>query len=360
MERVYNFSAGPAVIDQSVLEKAASDLVYYQDKGMSVMEMSHRSSMFVDIYNAAVAVIREVLSVPDDYAVLFMQGGATLQFSGVPLNLMTGQKKADYIDTGNFAHLAMKEAEKYGAVNIAGSSLADNYTYIPDVNTLALTPDADYVYITTNNTIYGTRYIELPQTGAVPLVADMSSNIGSEPMDVTKFGVIFAGAQKNIGPAGICLMFIRKDLLGRQNLLCPKLMNWKLEAEKDSMLNTPNTWGIYMMKLVFEWMKDKGGIAALYEDNQKKAGLLYDYIDGSKLFTNPVEPQYRSLMNVTFVTGDPDKDAAFVKACTANGLQNIKGHRNVGGMRASIYNAMPMAGVEKLIQVMREFEQSNL
>ena len=360
MERVYNFSAGPAVIDQTVLEKAASELVCYQNKGMSVMEMSHRTSMFMDIYNEAVALVREVLSVPDDYAVLFMQGGATLQFSGIPMNLMTGTKTADYIDTGNFAHLALLEAKKYGTVNVAGSSRDDNYTFIPEMDSLTLTPNADYVYITTNNTIYGTRYIDFPDTKAVPLVADMSSNIGSEPMDVSRFGVIFAGAQKNIGPAGICLMLIRKDLLGKENPLCPKLMNWKLEAEKDSMLNTPNTWGIYMMKLVFAWMKEQGGIPAFYQRNQKKAALLYDYIDESQLFSNPVAKKYRSLMNVTFVTGDPDKDAAFVKACKENGLENIKGHRNVGGMRASIYNAMPMAGVEKLVQVMREFEKSNL
>ena len=360
MERVYNFSAGPAVIDETVLQKAADELVCYRDKGMSVMEMSHRTSMFMDIYNEAIAVIREVLSVPDNYSVLFMHGGATLQFSGIPLNLMTGSKTADYIDTGNFAHLALKEAEKYGTVNVAGSSLDRNYTYIPDLKSLKLTPDADYVYITSNNTIYGTRYIAFPETGKVPLVADMSSNIASEPVDVSRFGVIYAGAQKNIGPAGLCLMLIRKDLIGKESPLCPKLMSWALEDKGESMLNTPNTWGIYMMKLVFEWMKEKGGIDAFYANNQKKAALLYDYIDASKLFQNPVEPQYRSLMNVTFVTGDEAKDAAFVKACTQNGLLNIKGHRNVGGMRASIYNAMPMAGVEKLVQVMREFEKSNL
>jgi phosphoserine aminotransferase len=360
MERVYNFSAGPAVIDQGVLEKAAYELVCYRDKGMSVMEMSHRSSMFMDIYNGAAAIVREVLSVPDDYAVLFLQGGATLQFSGVPLNLMTGTKAADYIDTGNFAHLALKEAEKYGTVNVAASSREDDYTYIPDMKTAKLTPGADYTYITTNNTIYGTRYIELPEIAGVPLVADMSSNIASEPMDVNKFGVIFAGAQKNIGPAGVCLMLIRKDLLGREHPLCPKLINWKMQTEKDSMLNTPNTWGIYMMKLVFEWMKEKGGVEALYQNNLKKAGILYDAIDNSKLFNNPVVKKYRSLMNVTFVTGDKEKDAAFVKVCAENGLQNIKGHRNVGGMRASIYNAMPIAGVEKLIKVMHDFEKDNL
>ena len=272
---------------------------------------------------------------------------------------MTGSKTADYVDTGNFAHLAIKEAQKYGTVNVAGSSLDANYTFIPALGDLKLTPDADYVYITTNNTIYGTRYIQLPDTKGVPLVADMSSNIASEPLDVTKYGVIFAGAQKNLGPAGLCLMLIRKDLIGKENPLCPKLMNWALQEKGNSMVNTPNTYGIYMLKLVFQWMKDNGGIDAFYQKNQQKAALLYDAIDESKLFTNPVEKQYRSLMNVTFVTGDPDKDAAFVKYCKENGLENIKGHRNVGGMRASIYNAMPLAGVEKLVQVMREFEKDN-
>ncbi len=360
MERVYNFSAGPAVIDLSVLEKAANELVCYRDKGMSVMEMSHRSAMYVDIYNETVALVREVLSVPDDYTVLFLQGGATLQFSGVPLNLMTGSKTADYLDTGNFAHLAMAEAQKYGTVNVAASSRDDNYTYIPEMKDVKLTPGADYVFITTNNTIYGTRFIDLPDTMGVPLVADMSSNIASQPLDVSKFGVIFAGAQKNLGPAGLCLMLIKKDLIGKENPLCPKLMNWALQEKGDSMVNTPNTYGIYMLKLVMEWMKAGGGIEAFYQNNLKKAALLYDAIDASKLFSNPVVEKYRSLMNVTFVTGDPDKDAAFVKFCKQNGLENIKGHRNVGGMRASIYNAMPVAGVEKLVKVMREFEKDNL
>jgi phosphoserine aminotransferase len=360
MERVYNFSAGPAVIDESVLRKAADELVCYRDKGMSVMEMSHRSAMYVDIYNETVALVKEVLSVPDDYAVLFLQGGATLQFSGVPLNLLTGSKVADYLDTGNFAHLALKEAEKYGTVNVAGSSLKDNYVYIPEMKDLKLTPDADYVYITTNNTIYGTRFIELPDTKGVPLVADMSSGIASEPLDVTRYGVIFAGAQKNLGPAGLCLMLIRKDLLGKEHPLCPKLMSWAQQEKNESMVNTPNTYGIYMLKLVMEWMKAGGGIEAFYQTNLKKAELLYNAIDGSKLYRNPVVKKYRSLMNVTFVTGDEAKDDAFVKFCKKNGLDNIKGHRNVGGMRASIYNAMPMAGVEKLVQVMREFEKTNL
>ena len=360
MERVYNFSAGPAMIDQSVLEKAASELVCYGDKGMSVLEMSHRTPMFMDIYNEALALFREVMGVPEGYDVLFLQGGATMEFAAIPLNLMTGSRTADYLDTGNFAHLAAEEAKKYGTVNIVASSRADNYTYIPDVDQIQYTPDADYVYITTNNTIYGTRYGKLPNTGNVPLVADASSNILSEPMDVSRFGVIYAGTQKNIGPAGMAIVIVRKDLLGKANPLCPKVLNWAEQAKNDSMLNTPNTFAIYMLKLVCEWMKSRGGVPAMYAYNQAKAKLLYDYLDGSKLFKNPVQKEYRSLMNVTFVTGDEAKDNAFCKMCTQNGLVNIKGHRNVGGMRASIYNAMPREGVEKLVQVMAQFEKDAL
>ena len=360
MERVYNFSAGPAVIDESVLQKAASELFCYPGKGMSVLEMSHRTGMFMDIYNSAIALFREVMGVPDTHELLFLHGGATMQFAGVPLNLLTGSRVADYLDTGNFAHLAAEEAKKYGTVNTIASSRADNYTYIPSLAGLLFTPEADYVHITTNNTIYGTRYIELPDTGAVPLVADASSNILSEPMDVSRFGVLYAGTQKNIGPAGMAIVVVRKDLLGRANPLCPKVINWAEQAKNDSMINTPNTFAIYMIKLVCEWMKENGGVPAFYAINQAKAKLLYDAIDNSKLFSNPVRKEYRSLMNVTFVTGNADKDDAFCKYCKQNGLVNIKGHRNVGGMRASIYNAMPMAGVQKLVDVMTRFERENL
>ena len=360
MERVYNFSAGPAVIDQSVLERAAAELVCYPGKGMSVLEMSHRTSMFMDIYNEAISLFRELMGVPDGYEVLFLHGGATMQFSGVPLNLLTGSKVADYLDTGNFAYLAAEEAKKYGTVNIVASSRADNYTYIPDVTAIPFTKDADYVYLTTNNTIYGTRFIQLPDTGNVPLVADASSNILSEPMDVSRFGVIFAGTQKNIGPAGLCVLVARKDLLGKANPLCPKVIDWAQQAKNESMINTPNTFAIYMIKLVCEWMKQNGGVPAFYERNVLKANLLYDYIAQSKLFTSPVVPAYRSLMNVTFVTGDEAKDDAFCKYCAKNGIQNIKGHRNVGGMRASIYNAMPVEGVKKLVEVMAAFEKEAL
>ena len=360
MERVYNFSAGPAVMDESVLEKAARELPGYPGKGMSVLEMSHRTPMFMDIYNEALALFRELMGVPEGYEVLFLHGGATMQFSGVPLNLLAPGGTADYLDTGNFAHLAAEEAKKYGTVNVVASSRADNYTYIPEVEKVAFTPGASYAYITTNNTIYGTRYIRLPETGETPLVGDASSNILSEPMDVSRFGVLFAGTQKNIGPAGLCVLVVRKDLLGRKaNPLCPKIIDWAEQAKNDSMINTPNTFAIYMLKLVCEWMKENGGVPAFYERNVAKAKLLYDYLDGSKLFKNPVQPQYRSLMNVTFVTGDEARDDAFCKYCQKNGLVNIKGHRNVGGMRASIYNAMPMAGVEKLVRTMAAFEKDN-
>ncbi len=359
MERVFNFSAGPAMIAKSVLEKARDELVSYPGKGMSVMEMSHRSSMYVDIFNETKALLQKLMNIPEEYEILFLQGGATLQFSAVPLNLLTGSGKADYVDSGNFAHLAMEEAKRYGTVKMVASSREENYTYVPDVDQIQWNADADYAYITTNNTIYGTRYTKIPDTGKVPLVADMSSNILSEPMDVSKFGVIFAGAQKNIGPAGLCIVIVRKDLLGRENPLCPKLMSWAQEVKNDSMLNTPNTYGIYMAKLGFEWLLSLGGVEAIYRQNVEKAALLYDALDQSKLFKAPARKDCRSLMNVTFVTGDADKDAAFVKYASQNGLVNLKGHRNVGGMRASIYNAMPVEGVQKLVQVMKAFEKEN-
>ena len=360
MERVFNFSAGPSMIDPSVLEKVAAEMLCYGDKGMSVLEMSHRSGMFMDIYQEALALFREVMGVPEGYDVLFLQGGATMEFSAVPLNLMAGSKVADYIDSGNFAHVAAEEAKKYGTVNIVASSREQNYTYVPDVDQITFTPGADYVYMTTNNTIYGTRYIRLPDTGSVPLVADASSNILSEPMDVSKFGVVFAGTQKNIGPAGLCIVVVRSDLLGKASPLCPKVIDWAQQAKNDSMINTPSTFAIYMIKLVCEWMKANGGVPAFYQTNVAKAKILYDYLDQSKLFKNPVQREFRSLMNVTFVTGDEAKDDAFCKYCAKNGLVNIKGHRNVGGMRASIYNAMPVEGVQKLVSVMAQFEKEAL
>ena len=357
MDRVYNFSPGPSQLALPVLEKAQKDLLCYGSTGMSVMEMSHRSKMYTDIYDQTVADLKELMAIPEEYEVVFLQGGATQQFSAIPLNLMVN-KKADYIDSGNFAHLAAEEGKRYGEVNVVASSRADNYTYVPDVKNLPLTEGADYLHITQNNTIYGTRYVELPESAA-PLVCDASSMILSEVMDVSKYGVIYAGAQKNIGPSGLCVLIVRKDLLGRTMDICPKLLNWQVQVDKGSMYNTPNTWGIYVAGLTFQWLKEQGGVAAMEKINIEKAAMLYEFLDNSKLFKATAQPKYRSRMNVTFITGDPDKDAAFVKAAAGAGLVNLKGHRTVGGMRASIYNAMPVEGVQKLVAFMKEFEAQN-
>ena len=355
MERVYNFAPGPSMLATEVLEKAQKELLCYGSTGMSVMEMSHRSRMYLDIFEKTVADLKDVMQVPDGYKVMFVQGGATLMFASVAMNLMDGGK-ADYIDSGNFAHNALVEAQKYGEVVVAGSSREDNYTYIP---AYTLSPDAKYVHITTNNTIYGTRYDHVPDTGSVPLVADMSSNILSEVYDVSKFGVIYAGAQKNVAPAGVVILIVREDLLGHELPITPKVMSFKKMAEADSMLNTPNCFGIYMAGLTFEWLKKQGGVAAMEKVNIEKAKLLYDFLDESSLFRGTAKEQYRSRMNVTFVTGDADKDAAFVKEAASRGLVNLKGHRIVGGMRASIYNAMPIEGVRALVAFMKEFEMKN-
>ena len=358
MERVYNFSPGPSMLAQPVLEKAQKDLMVYGNTGMSVMEMSHRSKMYTDIFDKTVADLRALMHIGDDYEVLLLQGGATLQFSAIPLNLMV-KGKADYVDSGNFAHLAAEEAKRYGEVNIAATSREDNYTYVPDMAAAKFDPDADYVHITQNNTIYGTRFVELPDVKA-PLVADASSMILSEPMDVNRYGVIYAGAQKNIGPSGLCVVVVRKDLLGHAKPICPKLMDWKVEADKGSMYNTPPCYSIYMCKLVLEWLKNEvGGLKAMEKRNVEKAALLYDFLDRSKLFKGCAEKESRSIMNVTFVTGDKDLDAKFVQEAAAAGFVNLKGHRSVGGMRASIYNAMPREGVEKLVQFMENFEKEN-
>ncbi len=355
MNRVYNFAPGPSMLATEVLEKVQKDLLCYGSTGMSVMEMSHRSKMYLEIFEKTVADFKDVMGVPEGYKVMFLQGGATAMFSAVPLNLMQGGK-ADYIDSGNFAHNALVEAQKYGEVNVAGSSREDNYTYIP---AYTLSPDARYVHITTNNTIYGTRYDHVPDTGDIPLVADMSSNILSEVYDVSKFGVIYAGAQKNVAPAGVVILVVREDLLGHELPITPKVMSFKKMADADSMLNTPNCFGIYVAGLTFEWLKKQGGVAAIEKVNIEKANLLYDFLDNSKLFKGTAQEKYRSRMNVTFVTGDADKDATFVKEATARGLVNLKGHRIVGGMRASIYNAMPIEGVVKLVEFMKEFEMKN-
>ncbi len=355
MDRVYNFAPGPSMLPLPVLEKVQKDLLCYGSTGMSVMEMSHRSRMYLDIFEKTVADLREVMGVPEGYKVMFLQGGATAMFSAVPLNLMQGGK-ADYVDSGNFAHNALVEAQKYGEVVTAGSSREDGYSYIPDYT---LSPDAKYVHITTNNTIYGTRWDHVPETNGVPLVADMSSNILSEVYDVSKFGVIYAGAQKNVAPAGVVILVIREDLLGHELPITPKVMSFKKMADADSMLNTPNCFGIYVAGLTFEWLKKQGGVAAIEKVNIEKANLLYDFLDNSKLFRGTAQEKYRSRMNVTFVTGDADKDAAFVKEATARGLVNLKGHRIVGGMRASIYNAMPIEGVQALVAFMKDFEARN-
>ena len=341
MERVFNFAPGPSMLPLPVLEQIQKELLCYGSTGMSVMEMSHRSKMYLDIFNQTVADLREVMAIPDHYKVIFPQGGATAMFAAVAMNLMDGGH-ADYVDSGNFAHNALVEAQKYGAVNVAGSSRAENYTHIPDYT---LSPDAKYVHITTNNTIYGTRWDHIPDTGDVPLVADMSSNILSEVYDVRKFGVIYAGAQKNVAPAGVVILIVREDLLGRALPITPKVMDFAKLAAADSMLNTPNCFGIY--------------VAGLEARNIEKAKLLYDYLDESKLFTGTAQKRDRSRMNVTFVTGDAELDAKFVKEAAAQGLVNLKGHRIVGGMRASIYNAMPVEGVQKLVDFMKQFETEN-
>ena len=352
MNRVYNFAPGPSMLPLEVLEQVQKDLLCYGSTGMSVMEMSHRSKMYLEIFNQTVADLKDVMAVPDGYKIMFLQGGATAMFAAVAMNLMQGGK-ADYIDSGNFAHNALVEAQKYGEVVVAGSSREDGYAYIPDYT---LSPDAKYVHITTNNTIYGTRYDHVPDTGSVPLVADMSSNILSEVYDVSKFDVIYAGAQKNVAPAGVVILIVREDLLGHELPITPKVMSFKKMADADSMLNTPNCFGIYVAGLTFEWIRAQGGVAALEKVNIEKAKLLYDFLDESALFHGTARAKDRSRMNVTFVTGDAEKDAAFVKAAAAQGLVNLKGHRIVGGMRASIYNAMPIEGVRALVDFMKDFE----
>ncbi len=361
MDRVYNFSAGPSMLPLPVLEKAQSELVCYGSSGMSVMEMSHRSTMYEEIIAKAEADLRKLMNIPENYKVLFLQGGASMQFAQVPLNLLSAYKtgKADYINSGNFANLAIKEAKRYADVKEVASSKDVTYTQIPDWDEKEFREDADYFYICGNNTIYGTRYTKLPETGKVPLVADLSSCILSQEYDVSKFGIIFAGAQKNVGPAGVTIVIIRDDLLGHSLDICPVMLDYQTMAEKGSMYNTPPTYGIYMAGLTFDYLLANGGVPAMYEKNVYKAKLLYDYLDESKLFSNPVRHCDRSLMNVTFVTGDADKDSAFCKAATAAGFVNLKGHRSVGGMRASIYNAMPVEGIEKLIAFMKDFEAKN-
>ena len=359
MARVYNFSAGPSMLPESVLRRAAAEMLDYEGSGQSVMEMSHRSKTYDAIIKSCEALLREVMEIPDNYKVLFLQGGASSQFAMVPMNLMTGSGKADFVITGQWATKAYKEAARYGEAKAVASSKDETFSYIPKLDPATFTPDADYFHICMNNTIYGTLFHELPQTGNVPLVADVSSCILSEPIDVSRFGVLYAGAQKNMAPAGLTVVIIREDLIGKAMEITPTMFNYQTHADNDSMFNTPPCYSIYMCKLVLEWIKNEiGGHQNMKKINEKKAAILYDFLDRSKVFRGTVVKEDRSLMNVPFVTGDEELDARFVKEAAAAGFVNLKGHRSVGGMRASIYNAMPIEGVEKLVAFMEEFEKT--
>jgi phosphoserine aminotransferase len=348
------------MLPESVLKKAALEMLDYQNSGQSVMEMSHRSKIFETIIQSCEALLREVMEIPDNYKVLFLQGGASSQFAMVPLNLMTGSGKADFVITGQWANKAYQEAARYGQANIVASSKDKTFSYIPKLDKSEFTPDADYFHICLNNTIYGTRFTELPDTGDIPLVADISSCILSEPIDVSKFGLLYAGAQKNVAPAGLTIVIIREDLIGKARDITPTMFNYKTHSEHNSMYNTPPCYQIYICKLVLEWIRDEiGGLKKMKEINEKKAKILYDYLDLSTLFRGTVEKESRSLMNVPFVTGSEELDAEFVKQAAEREFVNLKGHRTVGGMRASIYNAMPVEGVEKLVEFMREFEEKH-
>lgn len=355
MERVYNFSAGPSTLPLEVLQKAQADLVCYGNSGMSIMEMSHRSADFEAVRAGAEDAIRRLLSVPDNYKVLFMHGGATAQFAAIPLNLMNGSGKADYVLSGVFSKKASVEAKKYGDVAIAASSAGANFAFVPATTRESFRPDADYVHICFNNTIFGTRFPYIPDTGDIPLVADMSSCIASEPIDVSKFGVIYAGAQKNFGIAGVGIVIIREDLIGNAREATPAILNYQLMAENDSMYNTPPCWAMYLTKLVCDWLIEKGGLEAAKQRNEEKAALLYDYLDHQDFYIAPVDQASRSIMNVVFRTEDPELDKLFVSEAAKAGLKSLKGHKAVGGIRASIYNAMPREGVEKLVAFMKQF-----
>lgn len=359
MSRVYNFSAGPAVLPEEVLKEVAAEMLDCNGTGMSVLEMSHRSPAFQSIIDEAERDLREVMKIPDNYKVLFLQGGASLQFAMIPMNLMKN-RVADYIVTGQWAKKAYEEASKYGKVNKIASSEDQTYTYIPDCSDLPISEDADYVYICENNTIYGTKYKTLPNTKGKLLVADVSSCFLSEPVDVSKYGIIYGGVQKNVGPAGMVIAIIREDLITEDVLEgTPTMMKYKTHADHGSMYNTPNCFNIYVCGKVFKWLKKMGGLEVMKQRNEEKAKILYDFLDQSRLFKGTVRKEDRSLMNVPFVTGDPEMDAKFVKEAKAAGLENLKGHRTVGGMRASIYNAMPVEGVKALVEFMKKFEEAN-
>jgi phosphoserine aminotransferase len=359
MTRVYNFSAGPSMLPEPVLAKAASELLDCNGSGQSVMEMSHRSPEYQAIIDAAEAGLRGVMNIPENYKVLFLQGGASMQFAMVPLNLFGTSTKADFVHTGTWSKKAIAQAKQYGAARIVASSEDRKFSYIPELDKSMFDTSAAYIHITTNNTIEGTRYVKLPDTGNVPLVADMSSNILSEVYDVAKFGIIYAGAQKNIAPAGLTIVIIREDLIGKAIPVTPIMLNYATHAGEQSMYNTPPCFCIYMAGLVFDWLKKMGGVPAMQKINEKKAGMLYDFLDNSKMFKGTVEPKFRSLMNIPFTSPSEDLDKKFIKEATVAGLVNLKGHRSVGGMRASIYNAMPVEGVAKLVEFMKKFETAN-
>lgn len=359
MARVYNFSAGPSMLPEEVLKKAASEMLDYKGSGQSVMEMSHRSKIYQSIIDEAESLIRELMNVPDNYKVLFLQGGASTQFAAIPLNFMNGSQKADYIITGQWAKKAFAEAQKYGDAKAVASSADKTFSYIPKTTKEDFRQDADYAYICMNNTIYGTLFKELPDTGDVPLIADISSSFFSEPIDVSKFAVLYGGAQKNVAPAGLTIVIVREDFLGKARDITPTMLDYKIHADNGSMYNTPPCYTIYICKLVLEWIKELGGLEKMKERNEKKAKVLYDFLDSSKMFHGTVVPEDRSLMNVPFVTDSEELNAKFIKEADALGFVNLKGHRSVGGMRASIYNAMPIEGVEKLVAFMKKFEEEN-
>jgi phosphoserine aminotransferase len=359
MARVYNFSAGPAVLPEPVLKKAQDELYDYHGSGMSVMEMSHRGKEFTEIVEKAEANLRTLMNIPSTYKVLFLQGGASSQFAMVPLNLFTAKRKADYVKTGEWAKKAISEAKRYGTINVVGSSEDKIFSYIPELKKESFDPEADYFHITTNNTIYGTTFPSLPDTGKVPLVADMSSNILGQVYDVTKFGLIYAGAQKNIGPAGLTIVIVRDDLIGHALDITPTMFNYKIHTDNVSLYNTPPCYTIYIAGLVFEWLLGIGGVASIEKINREKAGILYQYLDNSGLFKSTVKNPFRSIMNVPFVLPTEELNEKFIKEASKEGLKTLKGHRTVGGMRASIYNAMPKEGIVKLVEFMKQFEKEN-
>ncbi len=357
MGRVYNFSAGPSMLPEEVLETASEEMLDYRGTGMSVMEMSHRSKAYVSIVEKTESLLRSLMDIPDNYSVLFLQGGASLQFAMIPANLLELDATADYVNTGSWSKKAMKEASFYGNVNTAASSEDRKFTYIP--RKFSLTSGAAYVHVTSNNTIEGTRYTDYPDTGQVPLAADMSSNILSEKTDVSKFGIIYAGAQKNLGPAGVTIVIIRNDLVGKHGKNTPTMLRYETHVEKNSLFNTPPSYAIYIVGLVLEWLEKLGGVEQIEKLNKEKASLIYDFLDNSDMFTSPVAKNSRSIMNIPFVTNDETLNAKFIQEAEKQGLYTLKGHRSVGGMRASIYNAMPVQGVKKLVEFMKEFEKNN-